>query len=318
MTTAHPSKRRKVAMIGTGQVGMAIAYPLLIEGSVNDLVLVDAAHEKAEGEVMDLMHGLSFVSPTYVHAGSLEDCAQADVIVITAGAKRRVGEARLDLMQRNVGIFQEIIPTLLRVAPDAVFVVVSNPVDVMSYVTWKLAQLPSSKIIGSGTLLDTARFRYLLSERLDIDARHVHAYILGEHGDSEVPIWSRANVSGIPLDRAMGKNFSPETLQQIADDVKHAAQEVIRRKGATCYAIGLGVTRLVQAILSDQKRVMTVSCLMEGAYGLRDVYLSLPAVVGRAGILRILEPELSPTETAQLQHSASILQDALRQIGFLS
>ncbi|MEM1008473.1 MAG: L-lactate dehydrogenase, partial [Myxococcota bacterium] len=222
-----------------------------------------------------------------------------------------VGEDRLELLNRNVDIFKNTIPPLVEVAPEAVFVIVSNPVDVMSYISWKISGLDASQIIGSGTLLDTARFRYILGERLSVDPRHIHAYILGEHGDSEVAAWSRANISGVPVENAMPTAISAEEAKTIAQQVKDAAQEVIRRKGATCYAIGLGVTRLVQGILQDQKRIMTISCLLQGQYGIEDVYLSLPAVVGSRGIEHVLCPPLNEIEEQQLKASAQVLRKAI-------
>lgn len=315
--TAHPTtirRPRKGAIIGAGQVGMACAYSMLIQSTFDEMVLVDVARNKVEGEVMDLMHGLPFVGPATVKAGTAADCQGADVVIITAGAKQKPGESRLQLLGRNVTIFKNLIPELVQSCPEAIFLIVSNPVDVMTYVTWKLSGLPSTSVVGSGTVLDTARFRYLLAQNLHLDPRSIHAYIIGEHGDSEVAVWSRVNVAGMPLQALnpdVGTATDPEQWDRIFTQVKTAAYEVIQRKGATSYAIGLGVTQIVQAILRDQHRVLTVSCLTHGLYGIEEMYLSLPAVVNRQGVGSIVQLALSPLEEQQLKHSAQVLHQAI-------
>src|SRR5947209_8798518 len=308
---------RKGAIIGAGQVGMACAYSMLIQSTFDEMVLVDIDRPKLEGEVMDLVHGLSFVAPASVKAGTIADCPGADMVIITAGAKQRTGESRLDLLGRNVAIFKGLISELEQYCPDAIYLVVSNPVDVMTYVTWKLSGLPCNAVIGSGTTLDTARFRYLLAQELQLDPRSIHAYIIGEHGDSEVPVWSRLNVAGTPLlaiDPQLGTPSDPGHWYRTFEQVKNAAYEIIQRKGATSYAIGLAVTQIAQAILRDQNRVMTVSCLVEGMYGIGDVYLSLPAVVNRYGVNRIVQLSLSSEEEQQLKHSAQLLRQAIEEL----
>ena len=318
--TAPPTtirRPRKGAIIGAGQVGMACAYSMLIQSTFDEMVLVDVERNKVEGEVMDLMHGLPFVQPTTVKAGTAADCQGADVVIITAGAKQKPGESRLQLLGRNVTIFKNLIPELVQSCPEAIFLIVSNPVDVMTYVTWKLSGLPSTSVVGSGTVLDTARFRYLLAQNLHLDPRSIHAYIIGEHGDSEVAVWSRVNVAGMPLQALnpdVGTATDPEQWDRIFTQVKTAAYEVIQRKGATSYAIGLGVTQIVQAILRDQHRVLTVSCLTHGLYGIEEVYLSLPAVVNRQGVGRIVQLALSPSEEQQLKHSAQVLRQAIEEL----
>jgi L-lactate dehydrogenase len=315
--TAPPTtirRPRKGAIIGAGQVGMACAYSMLIQSTFDEIVLVDVARNKVEGEVMDLMHGLPFVGPATVKAGTAADCQGADVVIITAGAKQKPGESRLQLLGRNVTIFKNLIPELVQSCPEAIFLIVSNPVDVMTYVTWKLSGLPSTSVVGSGTVLDTARFRYLLAQNLHLDPRSIHAYIIGEHGDSEVAVWSRVNVAGMTLQALnpdVGTATDPEQWDRIFEQVKTAAYEVIQRKGATSYAIGLGVTQIVQAILRDQHRVLTVSCLTHGLYGIEEAYLSLPAVVNRQGVGSIVQLALSPLEEQQLKHSAQVLRQAI-------
>ena len=308
---------RKGAIIGAGQVGMACAYSSLIQGTFDELVLVDVNRAKLEGEVMDLVHGLSFVAPAIVKAGTIADCQGADIVIITAGAKQKTGESRLALLERNVAIFKDLISELVHYCPDAIYLVVSNPVDVMTYVTWKLSGLPCNSIIGSGTMLDTARFRYLLAQDLQLDPRSIHAHIIGEHGDSEVPVWSRLNIAGTPLldsDPQSSTVSDPGQWNHTFEQVKNAAYEIIQRKGATSYAIGLAVTQLVQAIVHDQNRVLTVSCLSSGMYGIEDVYLSLPAVVNRHGVNRIVRLTLSSEEEQQLKHSAQLLRQAIEEL----
>ncbi len=317
-TAPTPTRRpRKGAIIGAGQVGLACAYSMLIQSTFDEMVLVDVERNKVEGEVMDLMHGLPFVQPATVKAGTAADCQGADVVIITAGAKQKPGESRLQLLGRNVTIFKNLIPELVQSCPEAIFLIVSNPVDVMTYVTWKLSGLPSTSVVGSGTVLDTARFRYLLAQNLHLDPRSIHAYIIGEHGDSEVAVWSRVNVAGMPLQALnpdVGTATDPEQWDRIFTQVKTAAYEVIQRKGATSYAIGLGVTQIVQAILRDQHRVLTVSCLTHGLYGIEEVYLSLPAVVNRQGVGSIVQLALSPLEEQQLKHSAQVLHQAIEEL----
>ena len=308
---------RKGAIIGAGQVGMACAYSSLIQGTFDELVLVDVNRAKLEGEVMDLVHGLSFVAPAIVKAGTIADCQGADIVIITAGAKQKTGESRLALLERNVAIFKDLISELVHYCPDAIYLVVSNPVDVMTYVTWKLSGLPCNSIIGSGTMLDTARFRYLLAQDLQLDPRSIHAHIIGEHGDSEVPVWSRLNIAGTPLldsDPQSSTVSDPGQWNHTFEQVKNAAYEIIQRKGATSYAIGLAVTQLVQAIVHDQNRVLTISCLSSGMYGIEDVYLSLPAVVNRHGVNRIVQLSLSSEEEQEIKHSAQLLRQAIEEL----
>lgn len=306
---------RRVAVVGTGQVGMAIAYAMMIENTVDELLLVDVVPEKAEGEAMDLNHAMPFASPMNIRHGSLDDCLDLDLIIITAGAKRRPGDTRLDLLHRNAGIFKDMIPALVRHSPDAILLIVSNPVDVMTYIAWKLSGFAKHQVLGSGTILDTARLKSMVGERLHIDPRNVHAYVIGEHGDSEVAVWSQASVSGVGLSAFFQEN-GPAVMAQLAANVRTVAAEVIKRKGATSYAIGLGVARLAQAILRNQRRVMTVSCYVDGLYGLEQVCLSLPSVVGCCGVERVLEMELNEPEQEALRRSGAILREALASLGY--
>ncbi len=307
---------RKGVIIGAGQVGMACAYSLLIQNILDEMVIVDINQHKLEGEVMDLHHGLPFVEPSLIRAGTLADGENADIVIITAGAKQKSGETRLDLVSRNVEIFQSLIPEVVKFCSTAILLIITNPVDIMTYVCLKISGLPSSSVIGSGTVLDTARFRYLLSEKLQLDPHSLHAYIIGEHGDSEVPVWSKVNISGMHLIDDLpeeGKQIDPQ-LQEIFAQVKNAAYEIIQRKGATSYAIGLGVSQITHSILRNQNRVLTVSSLINDIYGIQDVCLSLPAVVNRLGVTRVLNLSLNPTELQQLQHSSKILRQTIEQL----
>lgn len=313
-----PNRRpRKGVIVGAGQVGMACAYSMLIQNTLEEMVIVDVNTEKLEGEVMDLNHGLPFVEPTIIRSGTLADGEDADIVIITAGAKQKPGESRLELVQRNLEIFKGLIPQVVKYCSKAILLIVTNPVDIMTYISLKLSGLPTASVIGSGTVLDTARFRYLLAEKFQVDPRSLHAYIIGEHGDSEVPIWSKVNISGMHLfedDSNDSTSEESENIKPIFQQVKNAAYEVIQRKGATSYAIGLGVTQIVQAILRNQNRVLTVSSLINSFEGIEDVCLSLPAVVNRQGVTRFLNLTLTPTEKEQLQNSAQVLRQTIEKL----
>jgi L-lactate dehydrogenase len=252
-----------------------------------------------------------------IREGGYEDCREADLIVITAGAAQKVGETRLNLVHRNVAIFKEIIPEIVASDTHAVLLIATNPVDVMTYVTLKLSGLPKDKVIGSGTVLDTARFRYLLSEHCKISPVNVHAYILGEHGDSEVPIWSLANIAGLRFAEycpVCGKNCGPMSKEKIFEEVKNSAYKIIKGKGATYYAIGLGLVKITESILRNEYAVLTVSSLLEGEYGIDDVCLSVPSVVARDGIKKKVLLTLSPEEEEKMQHSAHVIKQVLQEI----
>ncbi len=302
---------RKGVIIGAGQVGMACAYSMMIQNCFDELILQDIDTDRLQGEVMDLMHGVPFVEPVEIKAGTVADVGQnADLVIITAGASQKPGESRLDLMVRNVAIFKELIPDVVKYCPNATLLIVSNPVDIMTYVTFKLSGFPAAKVIGSGTVLDSARFRTLLAKKMGIDPHSVHAYIIGEHGDSEVPIWSKVNIAGMPLcDRESSPSPGNAELEEISERVKNAGYEILKRKGSTSYAIGLAATEIVKAILHGQERVLTVSSLVHDFYGIRDICLSLPSVVNEKGVIKTVNITLNDTEQKQLIHSAKILRD---------
>jgi L-lactate dehydrogenase len=312
----NPIRPRKGLIIGLGQVGLACAYSMLIQNCFDELILQDIATEKLEGEVMDLVHGMPFLPPTDLKAGTVVDAGRdADLVIITAGAAQKPGESRLNLVERNVAIFKSILGDVVKYCPNAILLIVSNPADIMTYVTLKITGFPSSRVIGSGTVLDTARFRYLLGKKLGIEARSVHAYIIGEHGDSELPVWSTANVAGRKLFPREGKMTSEgEELNAIFEQVKNAAYEIIKRKGYTSHAIGLAVTDIVKAILRSQERILTVSGLMGGLYGIDDVCLGLPRVLNEKGILKTVNLPLDETEEKQLRQSAQVLREIFEQL----
>lgn len=312
----NPIRPRKGVIIGLGQVGLACAYSMIIQDCFDELILQDIDKEKLQGEVMDLVHGMPFLPPTHLKAGTVADEGKdADIVIITAGAAQKPGESRLNLVARNVVIFQNVLADVVKYCPNAILLIVTNPVDIMTYVTLKITGFPSSRVIGTGTAIDTARFRYLLANRFGIDPRSVHAYIIGEHGDSELPVWSMANVAGNKIYPPEGDNIAEaQELNTIFEQVKNAAYEIIQRKGYTSYAIGLAVTDIVKAILRSQERILTVSSLVNGLYGIDDVCLGLPRVVNEKGILKTVNLTLNKTEEMQLQKSAKILREIFEQL----
>lgn len=312
----HPHPTR-VAVVGVGNVGATFAYALLMSGRASEIVLIDANQARAEGEAMDLNHAVPFAPPARIWAGTYADCAGAAVTVITAGAAQKPGETRLDLVKKNTAIFKSIIPQVAQHNPNGIILVAANPVDVLSYVAWKLSGLPAARVIGSGTILDTARFRYLLSQYYGVDPRSVHAYILGEHGDSEVPAWSLANIAGMRLKDfccLQDVRYDQTRMDEIFAQTRDAAYQIIQRKGATFYAIGAGLMRIVEAILRDQSTVLSVSSLIDRYYGIDDVYFSLPAVVDRGGIEALLRLELDEMEIVGLRRSADVLKSTIAQL----
>ncbi len=315
LTMAQGTNR--VAVVGTGNVGATFAYALLLSGLASEIVLIDANRARAEGEAMDLNHTEPFAKPTRIWAGDYGDCAGAAVTVVAAGANQKPGETRIDLVKRNAAVFADFVPQVARNNPEGIILVATNPVDVLTYATLNLSGLPPKRVIGSGTILDTARFRHLLSKHFGVDPRSVHAYIIGEHGDSEVPVWSLANIAGMRLSdfaEAQGIPMSSEDMQRIFTSTRDAAYAIIQRKGATYYAVAAGLMRIVEAILRDQRTVLSVSSLAD-CYGLSGVCLSLPTVVNRSGVDRVLKLDLSADERKALHHSADVLKGVIAQVG---
>jgi len=310
---------QKVSIIGAGFVGSTTAYTLMLSGLFSEMVIIDVNKEKAAGEVMDLNHGVPFTKPVRIYQGDYSDIQDSDIIIISAGANQKEGETRLDLVQKNTAIFKNIVSEIIKyTTPEKTLIlVVTNPVDILTYVTTKISGWPSEKVIGSGTVLDTARFRYLIGEHVGIDARNVHGYILGEHGDTEVPAWSLTTIAGMPMDeycRTCQSCQEGRSKLEIFENVKNAAYEIIKRKGATYYAVAVAVRRIVEAIMRDEHSILTVSSLLKGQYGLSDVCLSVPTVVDRNGVNRILEVPLSDEEKKLLYKSADTLKEVISQI----
>ncbi|HHV96627.1 MAG TPA: L-lactate dehydrogenase [Clostridiaceae bacterium] len=317
LKTASDKFSRKITIIGAGFVGSTTAYTLMLSGLVSEIAIIDINTQKVEGEVMDLNHGMPFVRPVKIYNGSYEDCKDSDIIIISAGVNQKPGETRIDLVYRNTQVFKEIIRNILKYYTDAILLVVTNPVDILTYVTYKISGLPHNKVIGSGTVLDTARLRYLIADHVGIDVRNVHGYIIGEHGDSELAAWSTVNIAGIPIDEYCDKCQKCEkkiSQLEIFENVKNAAYEIIDRKGATYYAVALAVRRIVEAIIRDENSILTVSSLVEGQYGINNICLSLPSIVNSKGVSTILEIPLSGSETELLIKCADSLKKVVETL----
>jgi L-lactate dehydrogenase len=310
------AETRKVVVLGAGQVGSTFAFALTISGLATTIVLVDQRAEVAEGHVMDLNHGLSFAQPCRIYAGDYSECKDADVVVVTAGAPQKPGETRLDLAQKNTNIFKSFIPQIAQYNAG-ILLIVANPVDVLTYAALKLSEYPMNRVFGSGTVLDTARFRYLLSRRCEVDPRNVHAYIIGEHGDTEVPLWSQVRIGGVPFAdfcRMCNIECPAEEKEEIFEQVKNAAYEIINSKGYTNFAIALALVRIVSSILRDESSVLTVSTLVDDYYGISDVCLSTPVILNRNGVSRHLKITLNDVEKAKLEASARALREVIQSV----
>lgn len=308
---------RKAAMIGCGFVGSASAFALMQSGLFSELVLIDANHDKAEGEAMDIAHGLPFAGQMKIYAGDYDDIVDAAVIIVTAGAAQKPGETRLDLVNKNVNIFKSIIPEIAKRNYKGILLIVANPVDILTYTAVKLSGLPENRVIGSGTVLDTARLKYALGEHLEVDSRSVHSFIIGEHGDSEIVAWSSTNVSGIPVNdfcELRGHFNHEEAMHRIADDVKNSAYDIIEKKGATYYGIAMSVKRICECIMRDEKSILPISSMMHGEYGISDICLSMPTVVGREGVETRVPIQLNEQEESALSASAEQLSKVATQL----
>jgi L-lactate dehydrogenase len=308
---------RKVAIVGLGNVGATFAYALTLSGLASEIVLVDINEKKAQGEAMDLNHAIPLVQPARIWAGGYEDIAGAAITVVTAGSAQRPGESRLDLLARNVAIFKSLIPAIVNANPDGLILIATNPVDILSYAAWRISGLAHERVIGSGTVLDTARFRFLLSEAYDVDARSVHAFIIGEHGDSELAVWSLANIAGMRLNEfahANARDMVVLDYEKLEQQTRDAAYEIIEAKGATYYAIGVGLLRIVESILRDQGTVLSVSTYIEDFKGVKDVYMSLPCIIGQQGIEQVMHLPLSEQETEKFQVSGALMSSFIEKL----
>jgi L-lactate dehydrogenase len=316
--TKKENKEQKIAIVGAGFVGSTFAYSLLIHGTVPQIVLIDINRNRAIGEAMDLEHSVPFAYPTKIWSGSYEDCIDADVVVIAVDKGQKLGQSRLDLAGGNFEIMKSIVGNIIDQNKDCLLLVVSNPLDVMTYAALKLSGFPRNRVIGSGTTLDTARLRYVLGEYLEVDPRNVHAYIIGEHGDSEVPVWSLANVAGIRLKEFCpfcGKVYDPEVLNELFAKVRKAGIEISQLKGHTNYAVALGMTKIVESILRDENAVTTVSTLLEDYHGISDICLSVPVVLDKNGVKEVIKIPLDDHERQQFENSAAIIRKVNNSLG---
>lgn len=306
---------KKIAIIGCGFVGSASAFSLMQSGLFSEIVLIDAVKSKAEGEALDISHGLPFAQPAQIYAGDYEDIVDASIVVITAGANQKVGETRLDLVKKNIEIFKTIIPEVVKYNKNAILLIVANPVDILTYAAYKISGLPSNRVIGSGTVLDTARLKYLLGEHLEVDSRSIHAFIIGEHGDSEIVAWSSANVSGIPLHdfcEMRGYFEHEKAMEEIGENVKNSAYEIIEKKNATYYGIAMSVKRICESIIRDEKSILPISSIQKDNNGISDISLSMPAIVGKNGVEKTVPIKLNDIEKEKLNHSADVLKNVLK------
>ncbi|WP_259548517.1 L-lactate dehydrogenase [Heyndrickxia sp. FSL K6-6286] len=313
----NKEKVNRIVLVGTGAVGCSYAYSLINQGVAEELVLIDVNEAKAEGEAMDLNHGMPFApSPIRVWSGFYQDCATADLVVITAGLAQKPGETRLELVEKNTKIFKQIVKSIMESGFNGIFLVATNPVDILTYVTWKESGLPKERVIGSGTVLDSARLRSALGKYFNVDTRNVHAAIIGEHGDTELPIWSHAMIGIEHLNAVLKRkgDLKKECLDDIFVNVRDAAYQIIERKGATYYGIGMSLVRITKAILNNENSILTVSAYLNGEYGQSDVYIGVPAVINRSGIREVVEIELNEKETEQFNHSVSVLKETMRPV----
>ncbi len=311
--------RGKIAIVGDGFVGSTTAYTIMLGGLFSEIVIIDINKEKAEGDALDIAHGVALVKPVHIYAGDYSDCTDADIIIITAGAAQAPGETRLDLLKKNATVTKSIVENVMKYAPDDIILLtVTNPVDILTYITYKVSGLPKNQVLGSGTVLDTARLKYLISRKTGIDARSCHTYIIGEHGDSEVAAWSITNIGGMSMHefcRYTGK-CDLNDLSVMYEDVRNSAYEIINKKGATYYAIAVAVARIVECIAGDENSILTVSSIFAGEYGIENVALSVPTKVGGDGVEKILEVPFSREEMKGLRNSADTLKEQLEQLEF--
>jgi len=309
------TKGNKISIIGAGFVGSTTAFALMTGGLASEIVIVDINKDKAEGEAMDLSHGASFVRPIEITSGEYADTKDSDIVIITAGIGQKPGETRLDCITKNLKVFKSIVPEVVKYSPNSILLVVSNPVDILTYITYKLSGFPSHRVIGSGTVLDTSRFKYLLSQHFEIDARNIHTYIMGEHGDSEIATWSLTSIAGMNVDEYCDiclKNCGGELKDNIYKEVKEAAYKVIEKKGATYYAVALAIKRIVEAILRNENSILTVSSLLKGEFGIDEVYMGVPTILGRDGVKKILQVTLNAEESKQLIDSSKVLKSVIK------
>jgi len=304
----HLPQPTRIAVVGTGMVGSSFAYAAMIKGLAAELVLVDVSEEREEGEVMDLTHGLIGTETGNVRGGHFKDCGDVDVVVITAGAAQKPGETRLDLVSKNIKIMKSILKQMGKLRSDTVVIIVSNPVDILTYIARETLNLPKNQVFGTGTSLDTSRLRYIISQKLGVNLHNVHGYVMGEHGDSEFVAWSTTNVSSMPIKKLL----SGKQMKDIEQQTKRAAYEIIQRKRATYYGIGVVITEIVEAVLNDKKEIMPVSTEPGSVYGVKDMCVGIPAVIGRSGVEKVWKVPLSGSELGKLKKSAELLKKVMK------
>jgi len=308
-------KRQKIILIGDGAVGSSYAYALINQNVGHELGIIDVNREKVEGDVMDLNSALAFTAPKKIYVADYEDCHDADLVVFTAGASQKPGETRLDLTEKNLRITKSVVENVMKSGFDGVFLVATNPVDILTYAVYKLSGLPSHKVIGSGTSLDSARFRHAIANLLDVDVRNVHGYIVGEHGDTEFPVWSHANVAGLHINEWLSNNpqTDEQALVEIFFSVRDAAYEIIQKKGATFYGIGASLARITRAILNNEQAVLPLSVYLEGEYDQNDIYIGSPAIINSNGLKKIVEIPLNDSEKEKMAHSVETIRSHLKE-----
>lgn len=315
MVETKRKNSQKIILIGDGDVGSSYAFALVTQNIGRELGIIDMNVAKTEGDAIDLSDALAFTSPKHIYAATYADCKDADLIVLTAGAAQKPGETRLDLISKNLKIFKSIIDQVMATGFDGIFLVATNPVDILTYATWKFSGLPASRVIGSGTSLDSARFRQEIARKVNVDARNVHAYILGEHGDTEFPVWSHANIGGLQLYEWIKQNdetVDEDELLEVFYSVRDAAYRIIEKKGATFYGIAVSLARITKAIFNDENAILPLSVYLDGEYGQHDVFIGVPAVINRDGIRKAIEIPLTDVEKGNLQHSADTLRKVIK------
>ena len=315
-------KGKKISILGSGRVGSSIAYSLALDGICSEIVLIDIAKQLAEGEAMDIIQGTPFSNEMDIYAGEYEDVADSDIIIVTLGIARKPGQSRIELAQTNVNIIKDVMPKIANYAPNAIYIIVSNPVDILTYATLKVTNLSKNQVIGSGTLLDSSRLKAIVADKVEVASSNIHGYVLGEHGDSSVVPWSLLSIGGMSLEEYVeGNGISGEVtdinnLHEIEQAVRESGAKVIKNKGATHYAIAMSVTHLCKCILRNTHSILSLSTLMEGQYGIEDVCLSIPSVVGVRGLVNTLQPKLTEDEEQQLHNSAKVLKDIIKTLDF--
>lgn len=309
-------KQQKIILIGDGAVGSSYAYSIINQNIGQELGIIDIDKDKAEGDVMDLNSALAFTAPKKIYVADYADCHDADLVVYTAGASQKPGETRLDLTEKNLRITKHVVEQVMASGFDGIFLVATNPVDILTYAVYKLSGLPAHQVIGTGTSLDSARFRQAVADLLDVDVRNVHGYIIGEHGDTEFPVWSHANVAGLQINEWISNNpnTDEQALVEIFFSVRDAAYEIIKRKGATFYGIGVSLARITRAILNNEHAVLPLSVYLEGEYEQNDIYIGSPAIVNRSGIKKIVEIPLNDSEKEKMKHSADTIRNHLKEV----